>query len=216
MKRLFLFTIGLWLALPLQAQVKEEIFESFKLQERRNVKYYIPEDYNPDKRYPLVIVLDAEYLFDQVVATSKFYSRFQGLPESLIVGISQSEGDLRAADCEYEVTTGLPAEKGKNFFEFIGMEIIPYMVSAYNVAPFKMFVGYDITANFGNYYLFKERPIFNGFISISPDLAPEMESRLPERLASIQEPLFYHLIAEGDLGQEEGRFCPDQYGFKAN
>ncbi|MGB5404565.1 alpha/beta hydrolase [Robiginitalea sp.] len=206
MKRLFLFAIGLWLALPLQAQVKEEIFESFKLQERRSVKYYIPEDYNPDKRYPLVIVLDAEYLFDQVVATSKFYSRFQGLPESLIVGISQSEGDLRTADCEYELTTGLPADKGKKFFEFIGMELIPYMVSAYNVAPFKMFVGYDITANFGNYYLFKERPIFNGFISISPDLAPEMESRLPARLAAIEEPLFYHLIAEGDLGEEEGRF----------
>ena len=69
-----------------------------------------------------------------------------------------------------------------------------------------MFVGYDITANFGNYYLFKERPIFNGFISISPDLAPEMESRIPERLAAIQGPVFYHLIAEGDLGQEEGRF----------
>jgi predicted alpha/beta superfamily hydrolase len=206
MKRLLLFAIGLWLTLPLQAQVKEEIFESFKLQERRGVKYYIPEDYNPDKRYPLVIVLDEEYLFDQVVATSKFYSRFQGLPESLIVGISQSKGDLRSADCEYELTTGLPAEKGKNFFEFIGMEIIPYMVSAYNVAPFKMFVGYDITANFGNYYLFKERPIFNGFISISPDLAPEMESRIPERLAAIQGPVFYHLIAEGDLGQEEGRF----------
>ena len=206
MKRLFLFAIGLWLALPLQAQVKEEIFESFKLQERRSVKYYIPEDYNPDKRYPLVVVLDEEYLFDQVVATSKFYSRFQGLPESLIVGISQSEGDLRAEDCEYELTTGLPGEKGKGFFEFIGMEIIPYMVSAYNVAPFKMFVGYDITANFGNYYLFKERPIFNGFISISPDLAPEMESRVPERLAAIQEPVFYHLITEGDLGQEEGRF----------
>lgn len=206
MKRLFLFAIGLWLALPLQAQVKEEIFESFKLQERRSVKYYIPEDYNPDKRYPLVIVLDEEYLFDQVVATSKFYSRFQGLPEALVVGISQSDGDLRAEDCEYELTTGLPGDKGKGFFEFIGMEIIPYMVSAYNVAPFKMFVGYDITANFGNYYLFKERPIFNGFISISPDLAPEMESRVPERLAAIQEPVFYHLITEGDLGQEEGRF----------
>lgn len=206
MKRLFLVAIGLWLALPLQAQVKEEIFESFKLQERRNVKYYIPEGYNPDKRYPLVIVLDGDYLFEQVVATSKFYSRFQGLPETLVVGISQSKGDIRLEDCAYEMTTGLPADKGKNFFEFIGMEIIPYMVSAYNVAPFKMFVGYDITANFGNYYLFKERSIFDAFISISPDLAPEMESRIPARLAVIEQPIFYHLITEGDLGEETGRF----------
>ncbi|MDM9631306.1 alpha/beta hydrolase [Robiginitalea aurantiaca] len=207
MKRLFLIAIGLWLATPVKAQVKEEIFESFKLQERRNVRYYIPEGYNPDKRYPLVIVLDGDYLFDQVVATSKFHSRFQGMPETLVVGIGQSEGDLRSEDCEYELTSGLPAEKGKKFFEFIGMEIVPYMVSAYNVAPFKMFVGYDITANFGNYYLFKERSIFDAFISISPDLAPEMETRVPARLAAIEQPIFYHLIAEGDLGEEEGRFA---------
>jgi enterochelin esterase-like enzyme len=198
MKRLFYAALCLWTILPLQGQVKEEIFESFKLQERRNVKYYIPENYNPEKKYPLVIVLDAEYLFDQVVATSKFYSRFQGTPQTLIVGIGQSENDIRWEDCAFEESTGLPADKGKNFFEFIGLEIVPYMVSAYNVAPFQMFVGYDITANFGNYYLFKEKSIFNAFISIAPYLAPEMESRVPARVAAMDQTLFYHLIVPGE------------------
>jgi hypothetical protein len=214
MKRLILIAIGLGLSLPLQAQVKEEIFESFKLQERRNVKYYIPEGYDPVKRYPLVIVLDGDYLFDQVVATAKFHSQFLGMPETLVVGISQSDGDLRLEDCAYDEATGLPAEKGKKFFEFIGMEIVPYMVSAYNVAPFKMFVGYDITANFGNYYLFKEQSIFSAFISISPDLAPEMESRIPARLAALEQPVFYHLITEGDLGGQEGQFAQLHQGME--
>ena len=197
MKRFIYAALCLWTIIPLQGQVKEEIFESFKLQERRNVKYYIPENYNPEQKYPLVVVLDAEYLFDQVVATSKFYSRFQGTPETLIVGIDQSENDLRWEDCAFEEGTGLPADKGKNFFEFIGLEIVPYMVSAYNVAPFQMFVGYDITANFGNYYLFKEKSIFNAFISIAPFLAPEMESRVPARVADMDQTLFYHLIVPG-------------------
>ena len=198
MKRFIYLALCLWTAIPLQGQVKEEIFESFKLQERRNVKYYIPEDYNPELKYPLVIVLDAEYLFDQVVATSKFYSRFQGMPQTLIVGIGQGENDLRWEDCAFEESTGLPDEKGKSFFEFIGLEIVPYMVSAYNVAPFQMFVGYGITANFGNYYLFKERSIFSAFISIAPFLAPEMELRVPERIADMDQTLFYHLIVPGD------------------
>ncbi|MDX1331796.1 MAG: alpha/beta hydrolase-fold protein [Robiginitalea sp.] len=197
MKRFIYAALCLWTIIPLQGQVKEEIFESFKLQERRNVKYYIPENYNPEQKYPLVVVLDAEYLFDQVVATSKFYSRFQGTPETLVVGIDQSENDLRWEDCAFEEGTGLPADKGKNFFEFIGLEIVPYMVSAYNVAPFQMFVGYDITANFGNYYLFKEKSIFNAFISIAPFLAPEMESRVPARVADMDQTLFYHLIVPG-------------------
>ncbi len=179
-----------------QAQVKQEIFESFKLQERRDVFYYVPEDYTPDKTYPLVIVLDAERLFDQVVATSRYYSAYQGMPEALIVGIGQ-KGDQRWMDCEFEEGSGLPTDKGKNFYEFIGLELIPYMVSAYNVAPFKMIVGYDITGNFGNYYLFKEKSLFNSYISISPLLAPEMENRVPMRLADLDQKLFYHLILEG-------------------
>ncbi|MBC2837985.1 alpha/beta hydrolase [Robiginitalea sp. SC105] len=197
MKRLLPILLALGTFLPGAAQIKKEIFESFKLQERRDVSYYIPESYTPDKSYPLVIVLDADRLFDQVVATSRYYSNFQGMPETLIVGIHQEEKDLRWYDCAFEETSGLPSDKGKLFYEFIGLEIIPYMVSAYNVAPFKMFVGFDITANFGNYYLFKENSLFNAYISISPLLAPEMETRVPERLTAIQQPIFYHLIAEG-------------------
>ena len=193
----------LWVFIPMNAQVTEEIFESFKLQERRDVKYYVPEGYDPEHSYPLVLVLDSEYLFDQVVATSKFYSRFQGMPEALIVGIGQAEGDLRRDDCAFEEQSGLPADKGKNFFEFIGLEVIPFMVSRYNVAPFKMFVGYDITANFGNYYLFKEKCLFNAFVSISPLLAPEMDSRVPARITDLEQPIFYHPIVEGQASKEE-------------
>ncbi|WP_430968358.1 alpha/beta hydrolase [Spongiimicrobium sp. 2-473A-2-J] len=186
------------MSLGLSAQVTQEIFESFKLQERRDVSYYFPEDYSEEKKYPLVVVLDGDYLFDQVVATSKFYSKFQGMPETIVVGIHQSKNDLRLEDCDYEPDTGLPTEKGKLFFEFLGMEIIPYLETSYSVAPFKMIVGFDITANFGNYYLFKEKSLFNAYISIAPLLAPEMESRVPARLSALDQQIFYHLVVGGN------------------
>ena len=63
-----------------------------------------------------------------------------------------------------------------------------------NIAPFKMFVGYDITANFGNYFLFKDQSFFNSYISISPVLATEMESRVPARLSELDQTIFYNLI----------------------
>ncbi len=194
MTRFIFCIIALFLCLGLTAQVKQEIFESFKLQERRDVKYYFPEDYSAEKKYPLVVVLDGEYLFDQVVAISKFYSDFQGMPQAIVVGINQSKDDLRWEDCAFEEDTGFPTEKGKLFFEFLGMEIIPYLDLNFSTAPFKMIVGYDITANFQNYWLFKDRSLFNAYINISPLLAPEMESRVPARLNSLDQQIFYHLI----------------------
>jgi hypothetical protein len=187
----------LFIGISTHAQVTQEIFESFKLQERRDVQYYFPEELDETKKYPLIIVLDGNYLFDQVVATSKFYSRFHGMPESIVVGINQSKDDIRYEDCAFD-DNGLPSEKGKKFYEFIGMELIPYLDLNYSTAPFKMIVGYDITANFQNYWLFKDRSVFDAYVSISPTLAPEMESRVPMRLNSFDKQIFYQLIVEGE------------------
>ncbi|SNY94712.1 alpha/beta hydrolase [Flagellimonas pacifica] len=204
MKRCLFLLIGL-ICFNLGAQVKKEIFESFKLQERRGVSYYFPEDYTDDKKYPLLVVLDAEYLFDIVVANAKFYSNYHRMPEAIIVGIDQAENDLRWEDCDFEQTTGLPTEKGAKFYEFLGTELIPYLETNYNIAPFKMFIGYDITANFGNYYLFKDKSLFNSYLSISPVLATEMESRVPSRLSDLNQEIFYNIVLEKEKTEDRQR-----------
>ncbi|WP_350286493.1 alpha/beta hydrolase-fold protein [uncultured Croceitalea sp.] len=204
MKKLILPLLG-FLFVTLNAQVKQEIFESFKLQERRDVSYYFPENYTDDKTYPLIVVLDAEFLFDNVVANAKFYSTHNRMPEAIVVGVHQSKNDLRWEDCDFEQTTGLPTEKGKLFYEFLGTELIPYLETSYNIAPFKMFIGYDITANFGNYFLFKDKSLFNAYLSISPVLATEMDSRVPSRLLDIDQEIFYNLVLEKDPTEDRQR-----------
>ncbi|WP_024482660.1 alpha/beta hydrolase [Cellulophaga baltica] len=198
-----LTVLAFFLYLGSNAQVTQEIFESFKLQERRDVQYYIPENYTQEKKYPLIIVLDAEYLFENVVATAKFYSRFHGMPEAIIAGVNQSKDNERYQDCAFDEATGLPSDSSKLFFEFLGMELIPYLETSYNTAPFKMIVGYDITANFSNYYLFKEDSLFNSYVSISPTLAPEMETRVPARLSAMEKTIFYHLITDGEKAKKD-------------
>ncbi|GMN06805.1 alpha/beta hydrolase-fold protein [Croceitalea sp. MTPC5] len=193
------------LSMGVNCQVKQEIFESFKLQERRDVSYYFPENYDEEKKYPLIVVLDAEYLFDNVVANAKFYSTHNRMPEAIIVGIHQDEGDLRWEDCDFEQTTGLPTEKGQLFYEFLGTELIPYLETSYSIAPFKMFIGYDITANFGNYFLFKNKSLFNAYLSISPVLAPEMDARVPARLLDLDQELFYNIVLEKEPTEDRQR-----------
>jgi len=204
MNKPLLILFGL-LCFCLNGQIKKEIFESFKLQERRDVSYYFPENYSEDKKYPLVVVLDADYLFDLVVSNAKFFSKYNRMPESIIVGVHQEKNELRWADCDFEQTTGLPTEKAKLFYEFLGTELIPYLETSYNVAPFKMFVGYDITANFGNYFLFKDKSLFNSYLIISPVLATEMESRIPSRLSDLDQEIFYNLVLEKGKTEDRNR-----------
>jgi hypothetical protein len=204
MKR-FSVVLALLLCLVLKAQIKSETYESFKLQEKRELTYYIPEGYSIEKKYPLILVLDSEYLFDNVVANAKFYSAFGGMPQAIVVGVAQAKNGLRFEDCAFGETSGLPVDKANQFFEFLGMELIPYLEANYSTAPFKMFVGYDITANFGNFFLFKEDSLFNAYISISPTLAPEMENRVPERLALLEKKIFYNLIVENDNSKNTNR-----------
>lgn len=192
MKKITL-TFALFIGLNAFAQVKTEVFESFKLQERRDLSYYVPEEYDAEEQHSLIVVLDAEYLFDDVVAKAKFYSKFHGMPPAIVVGIHQLKGQERLKDCAFNEETGLPTESGKLFFEFIGMEVIPKLESTYNISPFKMVVGYDITANFENFYLFKENPLFSSYISIAPTLAPEMETRVATRINALDKQIFLSL-----------------------
>lgn len=213
--RHFITILTLLLVSFAQAQTTQEIFESFKLQERRDVQYYFPPNMDENKKYPLIVVLDANYLFDQVVATSKYYSRFHGMPESIVVGVNQSENGIRLEDCAFDPENGLPSEKGKKFYEFIGMELIPYLDLNYSTAPFKMIFGYDISANFQNYWLFKDNSVFDAYVSISPTLAPEMESRVPSRLNTFDKQMFYQLIVEGEQTDETPKIMALDTGIKA-
>lgn len=192
MKRL-IFLLLCFLALPVHlfAQAEDHSIVSLKLGERRSIKVSLPKSYDKEKSYPLFVVLDAEYLFDLVVANTKFYSALDEMPESIIVGIPQQ--DTRTDDLYFSDADGLPSEQGEAFFEFISHELLSQLSKEYKLTNFKAIVGHDLSANYLNYYLFKSQPIFDAYISLSPSLAPEMENHIPSRLAGINEIRFYYL-----------------------
>ncbi len=181
-----------------QSKVVYEEFTSLKLGEPRRLKIQLPRDYeeNIEKSYPIVLVLDANYLFEPVAGNVDYFGYWEDMPEAIVVGIMQ--GDKRYDDCNYDDTNFMPAETGADFFEFVGLELIPYIDSSYRTAKFTIAVGHDFTANFINYYLFKDPPLFNGYINLSPDLAPMLDERLPQRIPNIESKLFYYLATGTD------------------
>lgn len=188
-------------------KVTEEVF-SPKLNEKREITIGLPPSYltNPNKKYPLLIVLDGDYLFDPFQGALNYGAYWDDLPEVILVGINQNKNNERETDCTIDQSTGLPDEKGNQFFEFIGMELVAYMEKKYRIAPFKIIAGHDITAGFLNFYLYKEKPLFDAYISMSPELATAMEQNIPDRFNVLEQPIYYYQsTADGDVKKMQAR-----------
>ncbi len=193
MKSIIYFLVLVVSIKTMEAQVAYEPFMSAKLGESRELKIQLPRGYgeDTDKIYPLFIVFDGDYMFEAVAGNVDYYSYWEDMPEAIVVGINQS--GKRFDDCMYSGQNSLPIETGAKFFEFIGTELIPYLEKKYRIGDFKVAVGHGDTANFINYFLLKEQPIFKGYIVVSPELAPKMNAYIPDRLTSLDNKTFYYL-----------------------
>jgi len=204
MKKLTYIFILIFCSNFVDAQVIYEEFASDRIEGSRGLKIQLPRNYDPEskKQYPLIIVLDGDYLFEPVTGNIDFQSYWDDMPDCIVVGIRQS--DTRENDFLYSDETYLPAHEGADFFEFLGMDLIPYIENTYQASQFRIIIGHDLSANFINYYLFKEQPIFNSYIAMSPELPPEMATRLKERLSSVEDDIFYYLsTSDGDISKYE-------------
>lgn len=204
MKKILLFAIFL-ICSPGSAfnNIRDSI-NSHNLKEYRSFSISLPQSYdkNREKEYPLIVVLDAEYLFEPFSGELKYGAYWDIFPETILVGINQNIDDKRLDDSNYDPDSGLPYGKGAQFFEFIGEELLPYLDKRYRIAPFKIIAGHDVTAGFLNFFLYKKDPLFDGYISMSPELPPGMEVRVSEKIYSIKKRLFYYQsISKEDIPQ---------------
>ncbi|AUC83118.1 alpha/beta hydrolase [Lacinutrix sp. Bg11-31] len=197
MKRILYLLVIFFSAQFIAAQVTYKNFNSEKLGEAREIKIQLPRSYDSgDKSYPIIVVLDGDYMFEIVAGNVEYAAYWEDIPEAIVVGINQF--DKRESDTMYSEQNSLPVENGEAFFDFIGQELIPYIEKTYRTEKFKVAVGHGITANFINYYLFKEIPLFNAYISLSPELAPDMQTFLTERLPNISTKTFYYLATSNN------------------
>lgn len=193
---LYLFVIFFSLQFSV-AQVTYKNFNSELLGEAREIKIQLPRSYkSSDKSYPIIVVLDGDYMFEIVAGNVEYAAYWEDIPEAIVVGINQF--DKRNDDTLYSELNSLPMETGAAFFDFVGQELIPYIEKTYRTEKFKVAVGHGITANFINYYLLKEIPLFNAYVSLSPDMAPDMQAFLTERLPNITTKTFYYLATSNN------------------
>lgn len=181
-------------------QRKTESVESSRLGKTRQISIITPPsyEYEKDKKYPVVYLLDGEYLMDPFNGALQYGYYFDDLPEVIIVGIYQNKNNERYADSK-TTEDGFPDEKSSKFYEFIASEVIPYINQNYRTVSYKVIAGHDVTAGFLNFFLYKDNPVFDAYISLCPEMAFEMEFRIADRLKMMPKPIsYFHAISSAD------------------
>lgn len=174
------------------AQGKIETVHSDQLNSPRELKIQLPRNYDSkaERVYPLIIVLDGDYLFEPVAGNVDYQAYWEDIPECFVVGVNQEI--YRSTDFEYDDAGNL-TENGEKFYMFLAKELIPYLESKYRVSAFKVVVGHDEGANFINNFLLKNKDLFRAYISLSPDLEEGVVDKIKPQLASLEEETFYYL-----------------------
>jgi len=183
-------------------QIKNEEVFSAKLNAKRTVRVSLPPYYNTDKKkkYPLLLLLDGEYMLDPFNGTLSYAYYWDELPEVVIVAVDNIDAEQRAQDNSIDETTGLPSPNGNLFFQFIADELLPYLDKNYRLLPFRIIAGHDITARTADFFLYKDNTPFRGYINFSPEVAPSMDERLATVLTETKNNIFFYLCsADGDI-----------------
>ena len=175
------------------SKINDTILSKY-LNEKRSFEIQLPRSYyiESEKNYPLMIVLDGDYMFNMVAGSVDYLSYWGEIPENIVVGINQRETRTKDTNI-FDNITHTPISSTSSFYDFIVNEIIPYFSKNYRISNFRVIVGQGSTANFSNFFLLKQNPLIRGIISISPTLSKNMNQYLKEYLTKANSKIVYTL-----------------------
>lgn len=124
------------------------------LKETRRILIRVPESYEqsaPDRRYPVTVAVDGDFLLAPVAIASDELSRNGQIPESVIVGVENFGGaDAQTANTKRVNDLTPPGlsvsgsglnEGGDRFLDFIEKELLPAVDAKFKTAAPRAFVG---------------------------------------------------------------------------
>lgn len=187
MKKLFLFVAFLVLQNAFGQIISEE-FNSSRLNGKRQIAIYLPENYSEKEAYSLFVVLDAASLMESVISTVRYYELIQNMPKSVVVGVFNTDEDVTIPE-----EVGRPMNESARFFEFIGAELVPYIRGKYAINDLKGIVAANEAGYMANHYLLSDRPLFNAVITLNPKIQPALGEHLAKQFVRARGYTFYYM-----------------------
>lgn len=179
-------------------------FDSKSLGRVQATSIYLPSSYpHSQKRYPVIYVMDADFLMTTTINTVNIRSQRGLMPEAIVVGFS-------TPDYQSRLSIGMPMKrqpqdkdvifadgKPEAFLQFVEQEVMPYMEQHYPVANHSTLIGMSPTVGVILTDYFNNTPLFNGYIALAADMnmlnaegVPLTDKVLERSLGSTAPPLY--------------------------
>ena len=162
--------------------------------DKRMFYVYLPDNYSPEKKYPVIYMTDGSTDNFQV-AKSYINALSQGsfniIPESILVAIVHKNRNEEL----YNI------KSGANFTEYLFEELIPFVDSNYSTSGFNAMIGHSNGAEYNHMLMLQEDNPFRGFISLSTSFItkPECKGELTEFFERYESKKIYYFIANATL-----------------
>ena len=176
---------------------------------------------NPEKKYPVVYVLDAGNNLFATHGITNYYSKMlEIMPEVIIVGIVNKD---RIHDFTPTVIKEYPNGGGAdNFIQFIDSELTTYIDTIYPTSEYKCILGHSVGGLLAIYALQTKPDLFDSFLVIDPSLwwnemqCVKSTKDFFEKNDKLKKRLFISLSNEKDLGVypflgELEKYAPNEF-----
>lgn len=141
---------------------------SKSLAQVRKLTVILPTTFNAARRtkYPLIIVFDRQNrgIFRQIVESIDYLTRFDAMPEAVIIGISSAQ--------QRTLETSLRSENkqatGEELIRFVFEELMPWCEATYHTGQCRNLIGHSRFGYFTTVMMCRQAAQLSSVVSLSP------------------------------------------------
>lgn len=195
-KLIFTILISFCALINVNAQTKKSEVKPFSIGETRTIEskilgedrilnIYLPGNYDKNKSYPVIYLLDGsrDEDFIHIVGLVQFFNLMFKMPDTIVVGVANVDRrrDFTFPTKVKELKEKYPTTGGsEKFIKFVETELQPFVDSTYNTNGVKYLVGQSLGGLAAMEILLKKPELFTHYFIISPSVWWDDESILKD------------------------------------
>lgn len=181
---------------------------SKELNEKRSLNIFLPQDYNSDKKYQVIYLLDGSSHEDflHICGLVQFFDLQFQTPETIVVGITNVDRkrDFTFPTTDKELQNEFPTTGGsERFIAYLEKEVQPYINTNYPTNGTNIIIGQSLGGLLATEILLKKPELFTHFLITSPSLWWDNQSLLKDAKTLLSQHDYHNTFIYLAVGEQE-------------